>query len=125
MARILKAVAGKANPVFDELAAAKADLTKAAAVQAKIQANSRLMQASGRLFVLSEKYPRLNADRYYKLALDEYKETENTVAIERLKYNESLEHYNAQLHRFPDNVVSRMAGFARDDDYVITEQEVK
>ena len=53
------------------------------------------------------------------------KEAENAVAIERRKYNELLEHYNAQLRRFPDNIVARISGFSRIDAYVITEQDVR
>ena len=32
-----------------------------------------------------------------------------------------LEHYNAQIQRFPDNIVASIAGFARDDAYLPTD----
>jgi LemA protein len=82
------------------------------------------MQAFARLYLLAERYPKLNSDKQYRRTEEEIKEAENAVAIERRKYNELLEHYNAQLERFPDNIAARLYGFSRIDDYVITEQEV-
>jgi LemA protein len=125
LARSVKVFAKAKNPVFDDIAEARAVLSKGSTVQQEIQANSRLMEACARLFLLAEQYPKLNADREYRRAREEIKEAENAVAIERRKYNELLEHYNAQLERFPDNLAARISGFARIDDYVITEQEVR
>jgi hypothetical protein len=45
--------------------------------------------------------------------------------VERQKYNDQLEHYNAQLQRFPANVVAVLSGISRIDAYVRTEQEPK
>ena len=132
LAQTVKGFAGAGNPVYGDIAAARADLSSGiaagaagTAVQRQIQANSRLMQACARLFLLAERYPKLNSDRDYRRIGEEIKEAENAVAIERRKYNELLEHYNAQLERFPDNIVARISGFSRIDDYVITEQEVR
>ena len=45
--------------------------------------------------------------------------------MERRKYNDLLEHYNAQLQRFPANVVAGLSGLTRIDAYVRTEQEIQ
>ena len=37
------------------------------------------------------------------------------------KYNDVLEHYNAQIQRFPDNIVASMSGFSRNDAYFKTD----
>jgi len=125
LAQAVEKAAQTSNPVFDDISAARAALSNGATAQKKIQANSRLMQAFANLFLLTERYPKLTADRNYRRIGDEIKEAENSVAIERRKYNELLEHYNAQLQRFPDNIVAKVSGFSRIDDYVITEQEVQ
>jgi len=41
--------------------------------------------------------------------------------VERRKYNEVLQHYNAQIQRFPDNIVASLSGFTRNDAYFSTE----
>jgi LemA protein len=125
LAHTVSGVAGTSDPVFSDIAAARADLSSGSTAQQKILANSRLMQALANLFLLTERYPKLNSDRNYRRLGDEIKEAENSVAIERRKYNELLEHYNAQLQRFPDNIVARVSGFSRIDDYVITEREIQ
>ena len=125
LAQTVEGAAGASNPVFKDIASARAALSSGSTAQQKIQANSQLMQAFANLFLLSERYPKLTSDRTYRKIGDEIKEAENSVAIERRKYNELLEHYNAQLQRFPDNLVAKVSGFSRIDDYVITEQEVQ
>jgi LemA protein len=125
LAQTVQGVAGAGNPVFDDIAAARADLSSGSTAQRQIQANSRLMQACARLFLLAERYPKLSSGRDYRRIGEEIKEAENAVAIERRKYNELLEHYNAQLRRFPDNIVATISGFTRIDAYVITEQDVR
>ena len=125
LAQIVKGVAGPADPVFDDIAAARVDLSSGSTAPQQIQANSRLMQACARLFLLTERYPKLSAGRDFRRIGEQMKEAENSDAIERRKYNELLEHYNAQLQRFPDNIVARVSGFSRIDAYVITEQDVR
>ena len=56
---------------------------------------------------------------------EEIGNAESQVAVERRKYNDLLEHYNAQLQRFPANVVASLAGLKRIDAYVKTEQEIQ
>lgn len=125
LAQTVQRFTGAANPAFAEIAAARAELSRGVNAQQEMHANSRLMQACARLYLLAERYPELESNRDYQRIGEEIKEGENAVAIERRKYNEELEHYNAQLQRFPDNIVAHVSGFARIDDYVITEQEVQ
>ncbi len=42
-------------------------------------------------------------------------DTENRIAVERRRYNEMLEHYNALIQRFPDNIVASLIGLPRND----------
>jgi LemA protein len=87
----------------------------------KIQANDQLSAALGRLLVLSENYPQLRPNQSFRRVQDAIAEKENEIAVERRKYNETLEHYNAQIQMFPDNVVANVSGFTRNDQYFPTE----
>ena len=71
--------------------------------------------------MLSENYPQLRSNEAFRRIEDDIAEKENDIAVERLKYNETLEHYNAQIQMFPDNVVASMSGFTRNDQYFPTE----
>ena len=41
--------------------------------------------------------------------------------MERRKYNEALQTYNANIEVFPNNMVASMSGFTRNDAYFKTE----
>ena len=106
---------------FKEIADARAALAGGRTPQEEIQANDQLSAALGRLLLLSERYPQLRSDEDFRRLQDAIAEKENDIAIERRKYNETLEHYNAQIQMFPDNVVANVSGFTRNDQYFPTE----
>ena len=37
--------------------------------------------------------------------------TENRIAVERRKFNESVRNYNADIRQFPKNIIAGMFGF--------------
>ncbi len=47
--------------------------------------------------------------------------TENRIAVERRKYNETLQRYNTTIELFPNNIVAGLSGFQRNDAYFKTE----
>ena len=53
--------------------------------------------------------------------MERLSDAENRIAVERRRYNEMLEHYNALIQRFPDNIVAWLAGFRRDPNYLPTD----
>jgi LemA protein len=116
----LNFLAGSAGAIFGDLASARADLAGGHSPTEKIAANERLSTALGRLLVLTETYAKLRSDRKLLAFEEELEGTENRIAVERRKYNETLEHYNSSLQMFPENVVAAVSGFARNDDYFHT-----
>lgn len=121
MVEAVKAASNGGNPVFQRLEDARTDLLNGRSPEEKIQANERLNAALSRLMLLSKNHARLKANRNFELMEAEMKDAENRIAIPRRKYNEALEHYNAQIQHFPENVVASIAGFARNDAYLKTE----
>ena len=117
----VKGFAKHETEVFTSIANARSALIGARNPQEKIAANGELTTALSRLLVISENYPQLRSNENFLRLQDEIAGTENRIAVERRKYNETLEHYNAQIQRFPDNVVASMSGFARNDAYFKTE----
>ena len=81
------------------------------------KANAHLSFALWSLLALSENYPKMRTNRNFLRLEDELAGIENSIAVERQKYNETLEHYNAQIQRFPDNIVASISGFTRNDAY--------
>ena len=117
----VKGFANHETEVFQSIANARAALMQGRTPQEKIQANDQLSSALGRLLVITENYPQLRSNENFLRLQDEIAGTENRIAVERRKYNEILEHYNAQIQMFPDNVVASLSGFTRNDAYFKTE----
>jgi LemA protein len=117
----VKGFAKHETEVFKNIADARAALISGRTPQDKIAANDQLSGALSRLLVIAENYPQLKSNENFLRLQDEIAGTENRIAVERRKYNEVLEHYNAQIQRFPDNIVASMSGFTRNDAYFKTE----
>jgi LemA protein len=121
LADTVKRIAPHETEVFQNIAAARAALAGGRQPEEKMQANDRLSDALARLLVAAENYPKLRSNKDFQRLQDEIGSSENRIAIERRKYNEILEHYNAQIQLFPDNVVASMSGFRRNDAYFRTD----
>ena len=117
----LKAVCKGDNPVFKDIEEARAALLNGRSPQEKIHANERLDVALSRLLLLSENYPKLKSSRNFAQAESDLASAESRIAVPRRKYNEALEHYNAQIQQFPENVVAYISRFTRNDAYLKTE----
>jgi LemA protein len=117
----VKGFAKHETEVFTAIANARAALISGKTPADKIAANDQLSSALSRLLVITENYPQLRSNENFLRLQDEIAGTENRIAVERRKYNETLEHYNAQIQRFPDNIVASMSGFTRNDAYFKTE----
>jgi LemA protein len=113
----VKGFAAQEVTVFGDIAKARSALLSAGTPADKIAANQRLDSALGRLLVVVENYPQLRSNENFLRLQDELAGTENRIAVERRRYNETLQDYNTYLSLFPNNIVAGMSGFARNDAY--------
>ncbi|HJT90127.1 MAG TPA: LemA family protein [Bryobacteraceae bacterium] len=116
----VKGFAKHETEVFKDIADARAALINGRSPQEKIQANDQLTGALSRLLVVAENYPQLKSNENFLRLQDEIAGTENRIAVERRKYNETLQHYNTSIQVFPNNIVAGMSGFTRNDAYFQT-----
>jgi LemA protein len=117
----VKGFAAQEKEVFSNIANARAQLAGARTPGEKIAANSALDSALARLLVVVENYPQLKSNENFMRLQDELAGTENRIAVERRKYNESIQDYNTAISLFPKNLFAGMLGFQRNDDYFKTE----
>lgn len=103
--------------VFGEIANARAALLGAKNPQQKIAANGQLDHALGHLLMVSEAYPELRSNQNFLQLQDELAGTENRIAVERRRYNQTLQDYNTFIGLFPNSIWANIAGFHRNNDY--------
>ena len=113
----VKGFAMQEQTVFGDIAKARSQLLSASTPQDKIAANQHLDGALGRLLVVVENYPQLRSNENFLRLQDELAGTENRIAVERKRYNDTLQDYNTFIGQFPNSVWAGMAGFHRNDAY--------
>jgi LemA protein len=122
LVQTVKGYAVQEQTVFGDIAAARAALVGAKTPADKIAANNQLDGALSRLLVIVENYPQLKSNENFMRLQDELAGTENRIAVERKRYNDTLQDYNTYIGLFPNNIVAGMAGFTRNDAYFKTEE---
>jgi LemA protein len=85
--------------------------------QEKIAANNQLDSALGRLMVVVERYPELKSNENFMRLQDELAGTENRIAVERKRYNDTLQDYNTYIQTFPNSLFAGWGGFKPNDAY--------
>ena len=75
------------------------------------QTQMALNSALGRLLVIVERYPDLKASQNYMALQVELAGTENRIAVERQRFNQTAQLYNTNIRTFPKNVVARLFDF--------------
>jgi len=104
--------------VLTNIANARAAVIAASSDRASsIQANSRMDVAISPLLRLQETYPNLKGNEQFMRLEDELAGTENRIAVERQRYNKTLEAYNVYVGQFPNSFWAGIAGFHRRDEY--------
>ena len=81
------------------------------ALQQFEQAQAGLSSALSRLLVVVERYPDLKANQNFLQLQSQLEGTENRIAVERRRYNEVAQQYNAAVLKFPANLVASFSGF--------------
>jgi LemA protein len=109
----VKGYAAHEKEVFLRVTEARAKVGGATTVSDKIAANNGLSAALSRLLLVVERYPDLKANTNFIRLQDELAGTENRIAVERRRYNETVKAYNIKIRRFPTNLLAGMFGFEK------------
>ncbi len=89
---------------------------------AKFQsAQDQLSSALSRLMVVVERYPELKANENFLELQAQLEGTENRIAVERGKFNETVNDYNSYIRRFPNNIIAGMFNFDKKGYFKATE----
>lgn len=130
---LVKAVQGAADFEKKTLEAVINARAKATSVQvdpsnlteesiAKFQAaQDELSSALSRLLVTIERYPELKANQNFLELQAQLEGTENRIAVERGKFNETVNDYNSYIRKFPNNIIAGLFNFDKKGYFKATE----
>ena len=82
-----------------------------ATIQRLNRTQGELSSALSRLMAISESYPDLKANQNFLELQAQLEGTENRIAVERRKFNDTVRTYNAYIRQFPKNLIAGMFGF--------------
>ena len=109
-----KGFAQQERDVFQAIADSRAKLAGATTPEQRFAAANEQSSALARLLVVVEAYPTLKSDATFARLMDELAGTENRIAVERMRYNESVQAYNTSRRSFPANITASIFGFKGD-----------
>ena len=109
-----KGFAQQERDVFQAIADSRAKLAGATTPEQRFTAANEQSSALARLLVVVENYPVLKSDATFARLMDELAGTENRIAVERMRYNESVQAYNTSRRSFPANITAAIFGFKGD-----------
>ena len=121
----VKGIASQEKEVFSNIANARASMAGARSPAERINADSQLGGALSRLLVVMEAYPDLRSSQNFLRLQDELAGTENRIAVERRKYNQTVQQYNTYIQLFPNSIVASFSGFERENAYFQTSEEAR
>jgi LemA protein len=106
-----KGFAQHEEAVYKDIADARSQLLNAKTPDETIAAANKQTSALGRLLAVVENYPQLKSNEQFNRLMDELAGTENRIAVERMRYNEKIQEYDAARRQFPGNLTAKMFGF--------------
>ena len=109
----VKGYAAHEKEVLVKVTEARSRVAGATGVPEKMAANNQLSSALARLLLVVERYPDLKASTNFIRLQDELAGTENRIAVERRRFNETVRVYNTKLRTFPTNIIAGMFGFEK------------
>lgn len=119
----VKGYASHEKELFEHIADARTKYFNAGSVKDKINASNQLEGMLSRLLLLNEQYPQLKANESFLKLQDSLEGTENRIAVERKRYNESVQLLNTYIRTFFGRFFAAFASVSSAEYYKIPEAE--
>jgi|SoiMethySBSTD1v2_1073268.scaffolds.fasta_scaffold468246_1 LemA protein len=107
----VKGYAQHEKEIFENVARLRSQWSSATTLAEKTKAANEMESALSRLIAVAENYPDLKANQNFRDLQFELSGTENRIAVERQRYNESVKTYNTRVRMFPTSLIAGMMGF--------------
>ncbi|MGW8272949.1 MAG: LemA family protein [Thermodesulfovibrionales bacterium] len=121
----VKGYATHERELFENIAEARTKYFQSGSISEKIESSNRLEGVLSRLLLLYEQYPQLKANESFLKLQDSLEGTENRIAVERQRYNESVRELNTYRRTFMGRFFASIAGVGEAAYYQVPEAETE
>ncbi|MDO9567396.1 MAG: LemA family protein [Candidatus Desulfaltia sp.] len=119
----VKGYAKHEKELFENIAQARTKYFQAKNIKDKVNSSNLLEGTLSRLLLLQERYPDLKANQSFLKLQDSLEGTENRIAVERKRYNESVQILNTYIRTFLGRFFAILANVSKAEYYEIPESE--
>jgi len=119
----VKGYAKHEKELFENIANAKTKYFQANSVKDKIQASQQLEGVLSRLLLLQENFPQLKANENFLKLQDSLEGTENRIAVERMRYNDTVKVLNTYRRSVFGKFFASLAGVNEAQYYELPQAE--
>ena len=123
LVEVVKGYATHEKELFEHIADARTKYFQAPTPKDKIAASGQLEGFLSRLLVLQETYPTLKANESFMKLHDDLAGTENRIAVERMRYNDTVKLLNTYRRSVFGKFFASLAGVNEAQYYDIPEAE--
>lgn len=117
----VKGVAKQEEKIYLGVAEARKSYFQAQSLGDKAKAAGDVERALSRLLMLRESYPQLKSNESFLKFQDQLEGTENRLAVERKRYNDTVRTLNTFTRKFPGQFYASLAGVQRAEYFEIQE----
>ena len=123
LVEVVKGYATHEKELFEHIADARTKYFQAPTPKDKIAASGQLEGVLSRLLVLQETYPQLKANESFLKLHDDLAGTENRIAVERMRYNDTVKILNTYRRSVFGKFFASLAGVNEAQYYEVPQTE--
>lgn len=121
----IKGYAAHEKEIFTEITKLRSQWGSAKTTEEKMKAARGMDGAISRLLLVAENYPNLKANENFLQFQSQLEGTENRIAVQRMRYNESVRTFNAYIRSFIGEFFARKRGLAEPAPYFEAEEKAR
>ncbi len=113
----VKGYASHEEDLFTEITRLRSQWSSAGTVEEKIEQAQAMNSALGRLMVVVEAYPQLQASQNFQTLQAQLEGTENRIAVERRRYNLAVRSFNTYIREVLGSFFAKRKGLDEPQPY--------
>lgn len=119
----VKSYAAYEKDTLNKVIEARSRMTTSVSISDEAKASDELSSALSSLFMLSEAYPDLKANKSFERLQIELVGTEDKIAYARQFYNNSVQQFNDMIQVFPNNIFAKYLKFKQKEYFAVSDKE--